>query len=738
MDHEHGTLTLDVDGAIDRAIQCYQVGQAAAAEAVCDGVLAQRPDEPDALHLLAMMACDRGNAAGALAYLAVAITQKPASAAFHNTRARALTLLGRTAEAESAYRYAWLLKPGLAAIANNLACLLRDCGRLEEATCWFQTARGIMPGSAEIARNLAGALAARQLFEPASQEYQRCIQIDPSSADAYAGWGAVLLACGRAPAAERVLRSALSLRPDDAACLNNLGLALRGQGRNADATACFNDAIGFNSGFADAHYNLGCLQLLANRASDARGSHDRALAAAPLHGSAQWGRCMAELPVLYDTPEQIVEQRARYTEQLAVLERRAADPQLARAMAAASGASQPFFLPYQGQPDRELQARYGRLMARLLYRGEPDLATPPAPGEAIRLGIVSGYFCEHTIWRLMLKGWLGQIDRDRFHMTAYHTGAAQDGQTAVARQLCPRFVTGSAEAIRSAIVADQPHVLLYPEIGMDRVAARLGAERLAPLQCVAWGQPQTTGLPTMDLFISSALMEPEGAQSHYTERLATLPGIGVYYGPDERAAETCTRAGLGLRERAAVFWCGQALYKYLPQDDDVFPRIAAQLEDCQFLFIGFAEDSAVTEQFHTRLRRAFASHKLDCDRHVRILDPMPQGRFLATVRLADVVLDSLGWSGGKSTLDMLAEAPVIVTHPGPMMRGRHTAAILTAAGVTDTIAPTKAAYCQLAVQLARDPAACDRLRRRMVAGRSAILADAAPIRALETLLAGRA
>ena len=135
MDHQHGALTLDVDSAIDRAIQCYQAGQAAAAEAACRALLALRPSEPDALHLLAMMACDQGNAAGALGYLTVALTQKPASAAFHNTQARALTLLGRTAEAEAAYRRAWSLKP-VAAIANNLACLLRDCGRMEEATRW--------------------------------------------------------------------------------------------------------------------------------------------------------------------------------------------------------------------------------------------------------------------------------------------------------------------------------------------------------------------------------------------------------------------------------------------------------------------------------------------------------------------------------------------------------------------------------------------------------------------------
>ena len=451
-----------------------------------------------------------------------------------------------------------------------------------------------------------------------------------------------------------------------------------------------------------------------------------------------WARCMVELPILYGSAGDVGRQRARYAGQLALLEAQAADPAAARALAAAAGMSQPFFLPYQGQCDRALQAQYGGLMARLLQRPGGPLAGSPGPGERIRLGIVSGFFHEHTLWRLMLKGWLRHIDRDRFEVTAYHTGLTTDDQTEVARQLCPRFVTGAEEQIRQAISADQPHALLYPEIGMDRVAARLGAERLAPLQCVAWGQPETTGLPTMDVFLSSGPMEPEGAAAHYTERLAELPGLGVCYEADERRAEPCTRAALGLREQAVVFWCGQALFKYLPEHDEVFPRIAAQVGDCQFLFIGFAEEPAVTAQFERRLAGAFARAGLESGRYVRIVEPMPQARFLGSVRAADIVLDSIGWSGGKSTLDVLAEAPVIVTQRGLFMRGRHTAAILQAVGVTETIAATTDDYCAVAVRLARDPAWRAALRQRIAAGRASILGRPEPIRALEAVLAGRA
>ncbi len=724
------------EAAIDAAIQSYQAGQLDAAEAQCRSILLQDKQASDALNLLAMIACDRSDASAALAYLAEPTASGRAGPAIHNTHARALAALGRWAEAEAAYRLAWSQNPGLAAIANNLACLLRDRGRLAEAVDWFRTARTLLPGAAEVARNLADTLAAQHRHAEALAVYQEALQLDPAAADTHANCAAMLLACGKAADAEAMLRTALRLRPGSAAWLNNLGLALRAQGQNNEAMAWFDAAIRRDAGFADAHYNRGCLHLLANRLDEARVAHDRALAADERHGLAMWGRCMAELPVLYGTQGEIVGQRARYAEQLGLLEQRARHPVAARALAATAGASQPFFLPYQGRCDRNLQARYGQLMARLLARPTPDLATPPAPGERIRLGIVSGFFREHTIWRLMLKGWLSQIDCARFDVTAYHTGTAEDRQTAVAKALCPRFVTGSAESVRAAIVADRPHVLLYPEIGIDRVAARLGAERLAPVQCVAWGQPQTTGLPAMDIFLSSTLMEPDGAEAHYTEQLAALPGIGVHYQPDERVADRCTRAELGLRDSAAVFWCGQALYKYLPQHDAILARIAARLDDCQFLFIGFAEDPAVTGFFLARLRAAFAGQGLDASRHIRMLPPMTQERFLGTVQLADIVLDSLEWSGGKSTLDMLAQAPVIVTRPGKMMRSRHTAAILTAIDVTDTIAGTDEDYCDIAVALARSPEARADLRRRITALRHRILADKAPIRAMEAVFTG--
>ena len=283
---------------------------------------------------------------------------------------------------------------------------------------------------------------------------------------------------------------------------------------------------------AGAHYNLGRWQFEQSRTEDAMACFETAIQIDPGFGIARFAICMNQIPILYRHEDEITERRDRYSKALEVLV--AGDT---RSSADAVGVAQPFFLPYQESNDRALQARYGEFVCRVLAQAEPPapLATRPAPNERIRLGIVSGFFCDHTLLKLFLEGWLTQIDRSRFEVTGFHTGRVTDDRTAHCAGLCDRFVHGlpSNAAWRQAVSAAAPHVLLYPEIGIDPVAGRLAAMRLAPLQCVAWGHPETTGMPTIDYFLSSELMEPPDGDSHYTERLVRLPHLGMCYMPDE-------------------------------------------------------------------------------------------------------------------------------------------------------------------------------------------------------------
>ncbi|MEA2773661.1 MAG: hypothetical protein QOD93_6623 [Acetobacteraceae bacterium] len=734
------------DAAFAEAMTLHQAGRTGEAAVLYRTILGRDPNHAESLHLLGLITVEQADPEAGMALIRRAMAITPDYAPHHNSLGHAYRRLGRPQDAVRAYREAAQLRPGSAEIHNNLATTLDDLGRHQEAVEHYRQAAALAPETADIWYNLANALAATGPPGETEACYRNAVRLRPHFADALANYGGWLMAQGRWAEAESRLNEALRLAPDNAGTWNNLGIVSQKLDRPG-TEAMYRSALAIDPRLPDAYYNLGCLLSGQGRSDEAIASHQAAIAADPRFGPARLAVCMAQLPILYRSQVEVATRRQRYA--VALQDLVTGDVSL---LAAAIGRSQPFFLPYQGQDDRALQTSYGQFACRVLAATEPPTSLPAAPaqGERIRIGIVSGFFRDHTVFKLFLEGWLTHLDRTRFEVIGFHTGGVDDAQTARCAGWCERFVSGlpSAAAWREAISSAAPHVLLYPEVGIDPIAGRLAAMRLAPVQCVAWGQPETTGMPTIDYFLSSELMEPPEADAHYTERLVRLPNLGLCYTPDvsplprPRAA---AKPGLAARPAsigeagpldisAPVFWSGQALYKYLPRYDAIFPRIAAQLGACQFVFIAFANSQAVTDAFRDRLRAAFATAGQDADQHVVILPPMSQRDYIDAVGRADVVLDTVGWSGGKSTLDCLAQNPAIVTWPGRFMRGRHTAAILRRIGCPTTIAGSLDEYVSIAVRLARDPVWRAQVRQAVALGKHLAFGDLAYVRALETFL----
>lgn len=199
-------------------------------------------------------------------------------------------------------------------------------------------------------------------------------------------------------------------------------------------------------------------------------------------------------------------------------------PQDIEIAARAVGSQTPFLLACQGLNDRELQSLYGELVCKIMALRYPQFAQPlrmpqPVQGKPLRIGIVSGFFYWHSVWKIPLGGWIENLDKKRFSLYGYYTGTVNEQTTAIARRQCTRFVEGvyALEELCRIIRSDNLHVIIYPEIGMDPMTVRLAALRLAPVQCTSLGHPETSGLPTIDYYLSSDLMEPADANAHYTE-----------------------------------------------------------------------------------------------------------------------------------------------------------------------------------------------------------------------------
>ncbi len=484
---------------------------------------------------------------------------------------------------------------------------------------------------------------------------------------------------------------------------------------------------------------LANLLRLAGQDDDARRVLAIRLRAAPDDIGAGLTRAMAQLTRVHADQADLMRRRAEYAAELTRVAALAAQatPQALAQAAAVIGLAQPFLLSYQGENDRDLQRCYGGIIERLAAAqgfSPAPVPPPPLPGERIRVGFASAYLHMHSVSKTH-GGWISELDRSRFAVFSYQFSPSRDAVSDRLAACCDRFARGMGDVAtwRARILADAPHVLIYLDIGMEQTAVRLAALRLAPVQCTTWGHPDTSGLPTMDYYLSSEAMEPPDGDAHYTERLVRLPGLGIHYTPPLDAGGTLDRAALGLRADAVAYLCCQSLSKYLPRDDPVWPRIAALVPAAQFLFLS-APDGNCDAGFRARLQRTFAAAGLDWQRHCVLIPPVPHAEFPALLRAADVFLDSIGWSGCNSTLEAVACGLPVVTTPTALMRGRHSAAILICMGLAHRVAPDVDGYVDRAARLA-DAGERARFVAELRAGRSRVFGDPAPVRALEDFLA---
>ena len=448
---------------------------------------------------------------------------------------------------------------------------------------------------------------------------QRAVVLNPDRADAWNELGIALHVAGRLAEAEAAYRRALSLQPDFPRAECNLAVLQRDSGRVDFAESTLRAVISrqpMAAAFRPALNALADLLRARGELDEAAALYLRAAKQAPDDSAGEMldlGMVLAErddpeqarkafghalrqdphqlraalamhltLPVIYTDASHVARARAEYARGLEMLERELPSRIAGKgAMQVADGLIwSNFYLAYQGEPDRDLQARYAALAARALdgagVQWRAPMAAGAVVGRKIRIGFVSALLREHTVGRYFMR-WITDLDRDRFEVWFYALTASVDAVTEAITARADHvrmFVGGEAapSAIAPLIRSDLLDILVYPELGMDQVTFALGALRLAPRQYAAWGHPVTTGHATIDAFLSCEAMEPEDAQAQYTEPLALLPGIGTRFAPAELPARR-GREVYSLPLDATLLLCPQSLFKIHPDNDLLFARI---------------------------------------------------------------------------------------------------------------------------------------------------------------------
>ena len=256
---------------------------------------------------------------------------------------------------------------------------------------------------------------------------------------------------------------------------------------------------------------------------------------------------------------------------------------------------------------------------------------------------------------------------------------------------------GDLQTARETIAAARLDILFYPDIGMDPVTYFLAQARLAPVQAATWGHPVTTGIPTIDYYLSCDAAEPEGAEAHYTEHLVRLGGLPFSYRRPARPDPLGTRTSFGLPEEAtSIFW-----RKISSKSIQIWMRPWQRSLNASAGIIFCWK--ARTEIGGCNCGDAEETIGANAAR-IRFLPRQPHDCYMQLLTLSDVSLDSFPFCGGNTTYQALAMGTPVVTLPGDYLRGRLSLAIYRHLGVMDCVAGDAEEFADIAVRLGTEPA----------------------------------
>lgn len=665
-----------------------------------------RPNSNEAGFYLGVALLSAGRPGEAAAVLGPLAEKDPRNPAVLNAFGSALAADGRRGEAAQMFRRALRTAPAMAEAAENLARVMLADGVVDEAMSILNDLLRREPG--RVPSRLLRAQAAASDFEGAEADYRAVLAAQPGLPVALNGLGLLYLSAGRSEQALECFDELCRRNPKDPVAGNNRAMTLARLKRFDEAEKQYRAVLAIVPDVGEIHLNLGRMLYRQSRPEEGLAHLDRVDAF-----EARWWSGLT-LPLMYKDEEDRLAWRARYQSRLHAL--KAEFGRLTPAQMAASACvleKDGFYLPYQGENDRDLQHILGGMKSAIaqVAHGAGVMAPPARRDGRIKVGFLSAHLFNHTIANLFTK-WMTGLDPRRFEVFVFHIGRDWAAETDAVKDGVEHFahLDVPLEQIIEQVSRAGLDVLIHPDVGMSWMGETLAALRLAPVQCAAVGHPETTGLPTIDYFLSGELIEPEDGSSHYTETLFKLPGVGFNF--IRPPVEQARPPRFDRTEDGPVFFCAQSPWKLLPRFDSLFPRIAREMGRCRFHFCG---RSVYIEPLRRRLDTAFAAYGLRVDDYVTIHTPMARPDFLGLFQSAAVTLDSPEWSGGNTTMEALALGTPMVTLPGRLMRGRVSAGIMTRAGLAaDLVVADEDDYVAKAVALARDGDLRTRISRAMI------------------------
>ncbi len=364
-----------------------------------------------------------------------------------------------------------------------------------------------------------------------------------------------------------------------------------------------------------------------------------------------------------------------------------------------------FALAYHNKDNKELMRQYSKMLRvcapDLNYtaphcKNQPSAATDD---RKIRVGFASRHMHDHPVGRCYRNILVSMHESDDIDATLFLIHNFVDDKIRELQEMGINIISlpKNIKTSHKVIAEHELDILVYPDIGIDATTHYLAMARLAHYQCCMLGHPDTTGIDTIDYFISSTHYEPENAQDNYTEKLLLNDGIGSMFTKPQPPDKWYSRRELGLPEDKKLYVCPMAIQKLHPDFDDILAGIIEEDDNSVIVMFNDSYLKSASERLQDRILSKCPQQR------VMFLGWQPMDKLLSCMKQADAVIDTIYFGAGTTSQYAFAYGIPIASMPGRQLRSRVVHSYYNIMGVEDApTADTPQGYVSAAVRLAND------------------------------------
>lgn len=600
----------------------------------------------------------------------------------------------RYAEAVPVLRRAALLMPESVAHWCNLGAACQDTEDVAGALQAYRQAIALDPRRWEVYQNLGFLMELQKDYEHSERFYRLCVEIKPDCAMAWTGLARVRMGLRKLEDSVAAYHEALRIQPS-AEVYCDLAQALYLRNQFSAAFDAARKSIDLNPRLALAHCFAGKVLVKFEALPEARREYEAALEADP--------NCVAAMAGIAGIVAQLCQWEDAVAWYVRAME---CEPQrpgthsglLFTLSAGCLASHQELLEAHQGWA----QMHGAGVQAFQHFPERED------PARKLRIGFVSADLFDHPV-RFFLAPILRGLDRRQFSVVCYANSYLNDAATCQLRALADEWcecLDLKDDQLAERIRDDRIDILV--DLSGHTYGNRLPVflRKPAPVQATYLGYGDTTGLPTMDYWITDWVLHPADTRHLTSERIWRLPRCWVIYEPPANAPEVADRHNGG----PLTFVTCNALQKVSAESLALWARVLAALPDSRLIvkargMAGTQGIAAVTERL--------TSAGMPPER-VTLVGPVPsRNEHLALYGKVDIALDTTPYSGATTTAEALWMGVPVVTLAGERMVSRMSASMLTSVGLDEFIARDADDFVRIATELARDAPRRDRLRREL-------------------------